>query len=540
MGNWEVSVPSDYLKIPGSFNMAHAVCGRWVEEGRGDDAALVYGQERITFGRLDDRFRRVVRSFQEMGVGRGDTLVFRSHNHPEYVVAALAALRIGAVPVLSSSLLGPRELEHVVGNSDARMVLTTQERLEAVEEIRGKCPTLENVVLFDGHAAGTIPFSSLASTEPLDVTGVETSPRDVGFMVYTSGTTGLPKGIVHTHQWLIGTGDPIGKLVLKLRPDDLCWHLAEFSFMYSWGHGLMYPLYCGTPVYIHPERSRPEDAFGVIAENGITVLSTVPTAYRMMLAVEGAEGRHDLSRLRVCDSSGETLPPETFREWKNRFGSDILDGIGVSEAQKFCSNLAGEPIRPGSAGKVFPGWVVEIHDDEGRPLPSGEIGRVAVRDDGPGLFIAYRKMPEKWAENHIGSWYYTGDLASFDEDGYFWYVSRGDDLIKSRGYLISPKEVEETCMEHPGVLEAGVIGVPDTDMGQRIKACVVLKSGRTPGQSMAEEVRETLSQRIAPYKVPKVIEFLEVLPKTQTGKIKRKELRQRSEAEEKGTYVYSF
>ncbi len=537
MDNWEVPLPSEYLKIPETFNIAHAVCSRWVEEGRGENTAIVYGEERISFMQLDDWLHRFARSLRDLNIGRGDTLVFRSRNHPKYVVAALAALRIGAVPVLSSSLLGSRELEHVINNSDAKMVLTTKDRLDTVEALRDQCPTLENIVLFDGEQAGTIPYSSLVSAELLKEIGFDTLPKDTGFMLYTSGTTGLPKGIVHANQWLIGTGDPIGKLVLKLSPDDLCWHLAEFSFMYSWGHGLMYPLYCGTPVFISPLRTKPEDAFKVIAENGITVFSTVPTAYRMMLAVDGAETRNDLSCLRVCDSSGETLPPETYREWKTRFGCDILDGIGVSEAQKLISNLAGEPIKPGSAGRVFPGWVVEIPDADGCRLPCGEVGRMAVREDGPALFTEYRKMPEKWAENHINGWYYTGDLGTFDEEGYFWYVSRTDDLIKSRGYLISPKEVEETCMEHPGVLEAGVIGIPDPGMGQRVKACIVLKPGRAPGLSIAEEIRETLSDRIAPYKIPKVLEFFNELPKTQTGKIKRKELRQQAEG---SSHVYTF
>jgi acetyl-CoA synthetase len=275
-------------------------------------------------------------------------------------------------------------------------------------------------------------------------------------------------------------------------------------------------------------RFDPPDAFRVIAENGITVFSAVPTVYRMMLAVKDAEKQYDLGALRLCDSSGETLPPETYREWKERFGCDILDGIGVSESQKFCSNLDGEPIKPGSAGKVFPGCVVEIHDEAGQAVPPGEVGRVALREDIPSLFIEYRKMPDKWAENHINGWYYTGDLGSFDEDGYFWYVSRQDDEIKSRGYLISPKEVEETCMEHPGVLEAGVVGVPDKELGQRVKAFVVLKQGWEGVEDTAQEIRETLRKRIAPYKVPKIIEFLPELPKTSNGKIRRKLLREQS------------
>ena len=540
MSNWDVPLPPDYLKIPPTFNMAHAACGRWVAEGKGGETAIVYGREKFTFEELYARVRRCARSLLDLGIGRGQTYVIRSHNQPDYVAAVLAGLRIGAVPVMSNSLLGPKELRHVIENSDARAVLTTQDRLGAVEEVKRDCPALEHVVLFDGERPGALPFHELLSAPPADVDAIQTSPEDPAFMLYTSGTTGVPKGILHVHRWLIGTGDPVGNLMLRLRPDDLSWHPSEFSFMYSWGHGLMHCLYKGTPIFINLKRFEPTEAFRVLAENQVTVFSTVPTAYRMMLAQEGVEKKYDLSRLRLCVSSGETLPPETYREWKERFGCDVVDGIGVSECQKFCCNLDGEAIKPGSAGKTIPGYVVELHDDGGKPVPSGEVGRVALREDCPGLFVEYRKMPDKWAENHINGWYYTGDLARFDEDGYFWYVSRRDDLIKSRGYLISPKEVEETCMEHPGVLEASVIGIPDPEIGQRVKACVVLKPGREPDEAMARELRELLRERIAPYKVPKVVEFVPDLPKTSTGKIRRTVLRAQSEAGEVGSNLFTF
>ena len=546
MGNWDVPLPENYLKIPPALNMAEAVCGRWVAEGGGGDTAIVFGTERITFEALHDRMRRCARFLLDLGIGPGDTYVIRSPNHPDYVVAVLAGLRIGAVPVLSNSLLGPKELGHVIDNSDARAILTTRDRIEAVEAVRPDCPRLEHVILFDGELPGALPFDRFLDAEPAEVERFQTGPEDRAFMLYTSGTTGPPKGIVHVHRWIVGTGDPVGNLMLKLRPGDLSWNPAEFSFMYAWGHGLMHCLYKGTAVFIHPGRFDPARAVGVIAENRITVFSTVPTAYRMILAGEDGEGEDEtpaargLDALRLCVSSGETLPPETYREWKERFGCDIIDGLGVSELQKFCCNLDGEPIKPGSTGKTIPGYVMEMHDDDGKPVPDGEVGRVALREDCPGLFVEYRKMPERWAENHINGWYYTGDLGRFDEDGYFWYLSRKDDLIKSRGYLISPKEVEETCMEHPGVLEAGVIGLPDPEIGFRVKAYIILKPSWPPGEAMAREVRDLLRERIALYKVPKIIEFLPDLPKTSTGKIRRNALRERSLNEEAGEHRYNF
>ncbi len=540
MGNWDVPLPPDYLNVPPDFNMAHAACARWVEEGRADDTAILYGKEKITFGELEARSLRMAGALEELGITRGKAYILRSGNRPEYVISVLAGMKIGAVPVLTSALLGPRELRQVIENADAVAVFTIRDRLDAVLDVRRDCPTLKNVILFDGEGDGTVAFDSLSSAGPVGPPGLPATSEDVAYMLYTSGTTGRPKGIVHAHRWLVGTGDPIGKLAMKATPEDRVWSPADFSFGFGLGHGLFYPLYCGAAIYIHPERFDPTEAVRIVSEMRITIFATVPTAYRMILARTPVGDRFDLGALRVCMSSGETLPPETYRTWKERFGCDILDGIGVSELQKFCCNLYGEPIKPGSAGKAFPGIVVELHGDEGGPVPDGEPGRIAVRGDHPAMFLEYREMPETFAESFVDGFYYTGDIARFDGDGYLWYLSRQDDLIKSRGYLVSPKEVEETCMEHPGVLEAGVIGVPDAELGQRIKAFVVLKPGGEPGREVAREIRETLLGRIAPFKVPKMIEFLPELPKTANGKIRRNQLRAEAETGTMGEFTYAF
>lgn len=540
MGNWEVPLPPDYQKIPPVLNMARAICRPWLDRGDSGDTAIVYGGEPIAFEEIHARMLRCARSFMELGLERGDTFILRSHNHPNYVVAVLAGLWMGAVPVLSNSLLGPRELRHIVENSNAKAILVTKDRLGALEEIRPACPNLEHVYLFGGESSSLPSFEELLSSPPSDLDAAQTRSEAPAFMLYTSGTTGPPKGIVHAHRWIIATGDAGGHLMLKLRPGDLSWNPAEFSFMYSWGQGLMHCLYMRTAVYIHNERFDPSKALRILRKRGVTVFSTVPTAYRMILAAGKPEEKDTLKNLRLCVSSGETLPPETYRAWKERIGCEIIDGLGVSELQKFCVNMDQEPIKPGSTGKVFPGYVMEAHDDAGKPVPDGEVGRVAIRDDCPGLFIEYRKMPEKWAENHINGWYYTGDLGRFDEDGYFWYVSRKDDLIKSRGYMVSPKEVEETCLEHPGVIEAGVIGVPDTETGYRIKAYVVLKPSVKPVTSIAREIRDLIRERIALYKVPKIIEFVSDLPKTSTGKIRRNVLREEAKRDDPEGRTFHF
>jgi len=227
-------------------------------------------------------------------------------------------------------------------------------------------------------------------------------------------------------------------------------------------------------------------------------------------------------------SAGEPLPADTFKEWQDRLGVTIYDGIGQSESHIFLANRIGMPIKPGSMGKPLPGYEVAIVDDDGKPQPVGEPGHLVIQNDHPGLTLGYRKHPERWAEVNRGRWYYTKDYAYVDADGYYWYISRSDDLIKSRAYLISPKEVESAILEHPAVLEAGVVGVPDELIGQRVKAYVTLKAGHTPSPPLAEAIREHTRRLIAPYKAPQDVEFVAELPKTLTGKILRRELREKA------------
>ncbi len=540
MSNWKVPLPTYYQKIPPVLNIAKAICHPWLTEGNHEDIAIIFGDQRIPFIEIHSRMLRCANALTDLGIRRGDAIVIRSPNHPNYVVAVLACLWVGALPVLSNSLLGPKELQHIIENSDAKAVFTTEDRLDALVEILPNCPNIDHIYLFSGEYKNIPSFDNLLSTSPSKLDALQTQSEDPAFMLYTSGTTGTPKGIVHANRWIIATGDSVGHLMLKLRADDLSWNPAEFSFMYSLGQGLMHCLYMRTAIYIHNERFEPSKAIHTLKKRGITIFSTVPTAYRMILASSNFKEKPNLGNLRLCVSSGETLPPETYREWKAQFGCDIIDGLGVSELQKFCVNLDQEPIKPGSTGKVLPGYVMEIHDFDGKPIPNNEVGRVAIRDDCPGLFVEYRKMPKAWKENHINGWYYTGDLGRFDEDGYFWYVSRKDDLIKSRGYMISPKEIEEACLEHSGVIEAGVIGVPDKEIGFRIKAYVVLKNSFKPSATTAKEIRNLIRKRIALYKVPKIIEFVSDLPKTHTGKIKRNILRKEAKKKEQKNKTFQF
>jgi acetyl-CoA synthetase len=323
----------------------------------------------------------------------------------------------------------------------------------------------------------------------------------------------------------VATGDPLVRVLMGLTPSDICFQPQEISFMYSWGGAFLFPLYAGCASIVYSGRFDVNRCLESIQTHRPTVFVAVPTIFRMILGREGVEREYDLSSIRMGISGGEPLPADTYHETRRRFGFEIFDAIGQTEIHLYLGQRPGVPVKPGSMGMPLPGHVATILDDAGKEVPSGTVGHLVLKNDDPGLTLGYRKMEDRWKALNRGGWFYTGDLAYKDEDGYYWYVSRSDDLIKSRAYLISPKEVEEASMEHPAVLEAGVVGVPDATMGQRVKAFITLKAGYRPSPSLAEEITEKVKAVSAPYKAPKEIEFVDELPKTATGKILRRELR---------------
>jgi acyl-coenzyme A synthetase/AMP-(fatty) acid ligase len=316
-------------------------------------------------------------------------------------------------------------------------------------------------------------------------------------------------------------------MMTRLGPDDICYQPQDWSFMYPLGSSFLHPLFVGATVVVSEGRFDPEVALATIERYGVTVFAAVPTIYRLMLAVPQAESRFRLGTLRMGMSAGEALPADTFNGWRDRFGVTIYDGIGQTETHIFIANRIGMPIKPGSMGKPLPGFETAIVDDEGKPQPPGTPGHLVIRNDHPGLTLGYHKEPERWAAVNRAGWYYTKDIARVDDEGYYWYVSRSDDLIKSRAYLISPKEVESALLEHPAVLEAAVVGIPDPTIHERVMASLALKPGNQASDALLQEIRSYVRGVIAPYKVPQEIEFLAELPTTANGKILRRELRER-------------
>ena len=520
-------LPPGYLQIPERVNFTDLAVSRHVREGRGACPALHFEGTTFTYAELERYINRCGNALRTLGIGPGARFVIRARNSPQYAALFFAGLKLGAVPIPSNSLFRAWELGYIIRNSGAKAVFTTEGLVAPVEEVRANCPSLESIVSIDGGPScqGTT-LDQLMVNQPDELSAADTRADDLAFLIYTSGTTQRPKGVEHAHRMVIAGSDAVCNELMQLRPEDVCMQPQEISFVYSLICGLVFPLYAGAQTVLYPGRFDPDRALQAVQRYGVTEFVAVPTIFRMLLTAEDVTERYDLSSIRMGISGGEPLPEHTYKEVRRKFGFEIYDLIGQTEAWIYMSNRPGLPVKPGSLGQPLTGRCTAILGGSGEPAAVGEVGHLCIAADDPGLALGYRGQQELWEQRFKGGWFYTGDLAYRDEDGYYWYVSRGDDLIKSRAYLISPGEVEAATMQHPAVLESAVIGVPDKLLGQRVRAYVVLKPGHEPTPALAEEIRERARMVIAPYKIPKDIEFLPELPKTATGKIRRTELRE--------------
>src|SRR4030042_1674820 len=359
-----------------------------------------------------------------------------------------------------------------------------------------------------------------------------TSSDDMAFFCYTSRTTGSPKGAVHLHRWGPGN-DPSILFWQQGQESDLIGHTGDLNWIFPLGNGFLYPWRWGISTFVYNGKFNADNWFKLLEKYKITNLASVPTAYRLFLAVKDAEKKYDLSSLRHCISAGEPLNPKVISEWKRRFCLDIFDGIGMTEIMVYVSNMKGMNIKPGSCGKPQPGHICSLVDENGNPVENGESGILAIKKTDPGLFKEYWNKPEKTIESFVGDWFLSGDVLYQDEEGYYWFSGRNDDLIKASGYRISPFEVESAIISHPDVLECAVVASPDEMRGTIIKAFVILHDKRKASDKLVKDIQEHAKKVAAPYKYPREIEFVDELPKTQSGKIKRKELRER-ERQKKG------
>ena len=514
-----------YLAIPPRLNIADAIVDRHVAAGRGEKIAVWFDDRPYTYAELRELSNRFGNALRALGVARGDSVMIRLGTNIHTMVAILAAMKIGAAAVPTSPLLREHEVEKILLNSDAKVAIATPELAATIEAVRARTPSLAHLILTG--AGGASSWDRLLARASPELRVEPTLATDRAFIIYTSGTTGEPKGVEHAHRWLLGTGDPVIREMTRLNANDICYQPQDWSFMYPLGSSFFHPLLVGATVAVSEGRFDAERTLATIARRNVTVFAGVPTIYRLILAVPDTESRFRQDSLRMGISAGEAMPEDTYRGWGERFGVTVYDGLGQTEGHIFIANQLGMPIRSGSMGKPLRGYQAAVLDDDGNLRPDGVAGHLAIRNDHPGLTMGYRKQPERWAAVNRDGWYYTSDIARMDEDGYYWYVARSDDLIKSRAYLISPIEVEAALLAHPAVLEAAVVGIPDPAITHRLKAFVALKPGYAASPTLAEEIRTQVRNSLAPYKTPHEIEFVIELPKTANGKILRRELRAR-------------
>jgi acyl-coenzyme A synthetase/AMP-(fatty) acid ligase len=517
-------LPDINIEVPDKVNVAWEICDRRVQEGKGDRFFIYYEDRKITYRDLQKLQNKIGNALKKLGVSRGDCVVLRAPNSPELFACLLATLKIGATVVPTQTLFKEREVEHIINNSDAVAVISDPERVMTVEAVKSRCPTLKHIVVLGKAEGNQIAFDDLIRGESEELDCVDSTSEDTAFIFYTSGTTGVPKGVVRTHKEPYASGIPWSRTLAGV-PDDIFMNPVEMGFTYFFG-ALAAVTFVGCQIVLYGGRVTPERVLEYIEKYRITKLATVPSLYRMILAIEDCEKKYDLSSLKFLVSAGEPLPPDACLQLKKRFGLETYDILGSSECYPICGERPSIPVKLGSMGKPFLGIHIAVVDDDGNFCPPNQIGHLVIKDGSPPLFVEYRKMPEKWAETHkYPGWFDTGDLAYVDEDGYFFHCGRSDDMIKSRGYLISPKELEETILEVPETFEAAVVGTPDPTITHRVKAFVTLKPGYSPSRELAEKIREYIKGRIAAYKVPKDIEFIEMLPRSPTGKMLRRELR---------------
>jgi benzoate-CoA ligase len=512
---------SDFL--PARFNVAAHFLDRNLEEGRADRTAFLCADQRLTYGDVALLANRTGNALLDLGIGRNDRVLMVCQDAPEFVATFWGAIRIGAVPVPVNTLLRRQDYAHLLNDSRARALVVSAALLPEVGAALRDAPDLSHVLVAGGSGHGYSSWEDSVERASATLPSAATSRDDPAFWLYSSGSTGFPKGAVHLQHDMVICLETYAKQVVGIRATDRVYSAAKLFFAYGLGNALYFPMGVGAESILVPARPTPEAAFHVISRQRPTLFFAVPTLFAGMLAVKDAEERFDLSSLRLCVSAGEALPEDLYRRWCDRFGVEIIDGIGTTEClHTFIANRPGSAC-PGSSGQVVPGYEAELVDDGGRPVPPGEVGNLRVKGDS--IMAFYWNQPEKTKETLVGPWILTGDKFRRDADGTFWYCGRSDDMLKVGGIWVSPVEVEGALVRHPAVLEAAVVGEEDAAGLVKPKAFVVLVDPGGAGDALAEELKRFVKERLAPYKYPRSIEFLAELPKTATGKIQRFKLR---------------
>lgn len=505
------------------LNAATELLGRAVDKGWGARPVLHFGEVVWSYQRLHEQAERIARVLvEDLGLQPGNRVLLRSPNNPMLVACWFAVLKAGAICVTTPALLRARELEQIVTRGRIHLALCDVRLADPLETSRSLCGLPERLSLFTALGRGDSEDADLdhrlARKDP-GFADVATAAHEPAILAFTSGTTGEPKGAVHDHRDLLAICECFPHAITGVEPDEVFCGSPPVGFTFGLGALITFPVRYGASAVLL-EKPNPEALLKAVSRYRVTTLYTAPTAYRRMLETLD---HHDWSSLSKCVSAGETLPESTFRAWREATGVSIVDGLGTTEMLHIFVSAAGDAIRPGATGKVVPGYRARAVDDEGHPVPPGRVGHlVSIGPTG----CRYLNDPVRQQEYVRDGWNFTGDLVVTDEDGYFWYQSRSDDMIVSSGYNIAGPEVENVLLEHPGVRECAVVGVPDPERGHQVKAFVVLREGSPAAPVTEETLKAFVVEQISPWKAPRQIELVSTLPRTVTGKVQRFKLRE--------------
>jgi 2-aminobenzoate-CoA ligase len=514
------------LRYPERLNCVHGFLDRWVEEGRGGEPCLIGASESLTYLEVQERVNRLANVLVDrLGLATGNRVLLRSANNPLMAIAHLAVLKSGGIVVATMPLLRAKEIAFPIRKARIALALCDHRLSEEMERAKALAPELKRVVYWGSGAPDGLE-AMMAEASP-GFAAVDTAADDVCLIGFTSGTTGEPKGTMHAHRDMLAICDAYGRNVLRPEATDRFIGSPPLAFTFGLGGLVLFPLHVGASAVLL-EKAAPDDLLAAIARHRATILFTAPTAYRAMLP---KLADHDLSSLRKCVSAGEALPKATFDAWEAATGLKLMDGIGATEMLHIFIAAREDEIRPGATGRPVPGYEAKVINAEGNDLPPGVAGRLAVRGPTGCRYLADDRQ-RAYVER---GWNVTGDTYVRDEDGYFWYQARSDDMIVSAGYNIAGPEVEAALLTHPAVAECGVVGAPDPERGTVVKAYVVLRPGAEPSPETVRALQEHVKAEVAPYKYPRVVEFVAELPKTGTGKLQRFELRRRAMEEASGS-----
>ena len=520
-------------QVPARFNIGVDACDRWAAIDARRLAILAVQSDghmqEISYGWLKETSNRLANALRAHGIGRGDRVAILLPQAPEVAAIHIAVYKLAAIALPLAMLFGADAISYRLQNSGAKALITNAQGLAKLASIRAEVPGIELILSIDGPETGTLGFHETLARASADFTPEPTTPDDPAMMVYTSGTTGQPKGALHGHRVLLGHLPGIETHhEFFPQPSDRIWTPADWAWAGGLLNVLLPGLYCGVPVVARRfDRFDPEEAFALMAHHGVRNAFIPPTALRMLRSAHNPQGRHDI-RLRTVGSGGEALGAETYEWGKSALGLTINEFYGQTECNLVLSGCGAIGVsRPGAIGKPVPGHTVAVIRPDGKRTAVGEVGQIAMRRPDPVMFLEYWDRPEATREKFIGDWMTTGDQGLVDDDGYFHFVGRDDDVITSSGYRIGPTEIEDCLIKHPAVALAAVVGKPDAVRTEIVKAFIVLKPTHAPSDALAADIQAFVKMRLSGHEYPREVAFIDELPMTTTGKVIRRLLRAR-------------